>query len=188
MTELWRWRREQYDRLIQQGVLHENEPVELVGGQLMVSEPQGSQHAVAVSLAARALGQAFGSGWYVMTQLPVALDEESEPEPDATVVAGDPRDYRQQHPSRPALVVEVSESSLLFDRQHKGSLYARAGVSDYWIVNLIDRVLEVHRVPIPAPGAPFGWAFREMQQLGSGRSSSPLAVPSDRVAVADLLP
>src|SRR5262249_50725819 len=163
MSGTRRWTRKEYDRLIEQGFLHEDEPVELVDGQLMVSEPQGSQHAAGVSLVARALGRAIGLGWYVMVQLPLALDPDSEPEPDVAVVQGEPRDYRDEHPSRPVLVVEVADSSLSFDRQNKGSLYARAGVPDYWIVNLIDRVLEVHRAPTPASDALFGWTYRDVQ-------------------------
>lgn len=188
MTRTRHWTRKEYDRLIEHGFLHEDEPTELVGGQLMVSEPQGSEHAVGVSLVARALGRAFGPGWYVMVQLPIALDDESEPEPDVAVVAGDPRDYRDEHPSRPSLVVEVAESSLAFDREGKGGLYARARVPDYWIVDLIDRVLEVRREPAPSPGSPFGWAFSVVHRLGPERSISPLAIPQSVVAVADLLP
>jgi Uma2 family endonuclease len=188
MTRTRRWTRKEYDRLIEHGYLHEDEPVELVGGQLIVSEPQGSQHAVSVSLVARALRAAFGPNWYVMVQLPIALDADSEPEPDVAVATGDPRDYRQEHPSRPDLVVEIADSSLSFDRQDKGSLYARAGVPDYWIVDLIDRRLEVYRTPAPAPGAPFRWAYRDVQRLGPRGSVSPLAVPRVVVEVADLLP
>ena len=188
MSRTRRWTRKEYDRLIEQGFLHEDEPVELVGGQLMVSEPQGSQHAVCVSLVARALGRVFGPSWYVMVQLPIALDADSEPEPDIAVVPGDPRDYRDGHPSRPVLVVEVADSSLSFDRQNKGSLYARAGVPDYWIVNLIDRVLEVHRTPAPTSGALFGWTYSDVQQFGPRGSGSPLSLPRVAVAVIDLLP
>ena len=188
MTRTRRWTRREYDRLIEQGFLHEDEPVELVGGQLMVAEPQGSEHAVGVSLGARALGRAFGSNWYVMVQLPIALDDESEPEPDIAVVPGDPRDYRDAHPSRPVLVVEVAESTLSFDRQDKGGLYARARLQEYWIVNLVDRVLEVYRVPALTPGVPFGWAYQQVQRLGLQASVSPVAASGSMVAVADLLP
>ena len=79
------------------------------------------------------------------SQLPVALDDYSEPEPDAAVVPGDPRDYRASHPTSPVLVVEVAASRLAFDRRHTASLYARARITDYWVVNLVERVLEVHR-------------------------------------------
>ncbi len=102
----------------------------------------------------------------------MALDDESEPEPDISVVAGDPRDYRDAHPQRPALVVEVALSRLSFDREHKGSLYARAGIADYWIVNLPDRRVEVYRDPVPDAGAVFGWRY--------GRSGAPPPMRASR--------
>src|SRR5205085_348286 len=77
-------------------------------------------------------------GWIVRVQAPLALDDESAPEPDVAVVRGRHADYRSAHPTRAALIVEVAESSLTFDRVQKGSLYARAGIVDYWIVNLVD--------------------------------------------------
>ena len=79
--------------------------------------------------------------------------------PTLAVVSGSPRTYRDAHPSRAALVVEVSASSLDFDRDDKGSLYARAGIADYWIVNLVDRVVEVYRDPVPDAAAPYGWRY-----------------------------
>ena len=97
--------------------------------------------------------------------MPVALDAESAPEPDLVVVAGTRIDYRESHPARVALIVEVADSSLDFDRQPKGSLYARAGVEDYWIVNLIDRVVEMYRDPGPDASAPYGWRYRSAQTL-----------------------
>jgi Uma2 family endonuclease len=123
----------------------------------------------------------------VRGQGPLALDEESEPEPDLAVVPGSFRDYRSAHPSRPALVVEVAESSLLLDREHKGSLYARAGLADYWIVNLSERRLEIYREPAPDAGAAFGWRYRSVIVPEADAWVSPLARPSARVRVADLL-
>src|SRR5574341_1030335 len=142
-----RWKRVEYDRLIDTGFFQAGDPIELLGGQLVVAEPQGSDHFTAIRAVEEVLRKAFGAGWEVRTQGPVALDEESEPEPDVAVVPGSFRDYAAAHPSRPVLVVEVSESSLALDRHHKGSLYARAGLADYWIVNLTERVLEVYREP-----------------------------------------
>ena len=98
------------------------------------------------------------------------------------------RDYVLRHPSQPALLIEVSDSSLALDRHHKGSLYARAGVADYWIVNLIDGVLEVCREPGPDELAPFGWRFRRLAVLGREASVSPLALVGASIRVADLLP
>jgi len=184
---LRRWTRAEYDRLVDLGVLH-GEPVELIGGQLVVAEPQGSYHATAIGAVDDALRAALPPGWVVRARMPVALDDESEPEPDLAVVPGERADYRADHPARPALVVEVAESSLAFDREDKGSLYARGGVRDYWIVNLVERVLEVYRDPGPDPTAPYGWRYRAVERLGPAAVVSPLALPSVRLAVSDLLP
>ena len=183
-----RWKRIEYDRLIETGFFQPGDPIELIGGQLIVAEPQGSRHFAAVQAVEEALRTAFGAGWQVRGQGPVALDEESEPEPDVAVVPGSFRDYAAAHPSRPVLVVEVSESSPALDRHHKGSLYARAGLDDYWIVNLVDQVLEVHRDPGPDPTASFNWRYQSVEALERGASVSPLALPGARILVVDLLP
>jgi len=80
--------------------------------------------------------------------------------------------------SHPALVIEVAESSLDFDRGQKGSLYARAGIADYWIVNLVDRVLEVYRDPAPDASAPYGWGYRSRNVLGRAERIAPSILPS----------
>ena len=183
-----RWKRVEYERLIETGFFQPGDPVELVGGQLIVAEPQGSRHFAAIQAAEEALRSAFGPGWQVRGQGPLAVDEESLPEPDVAVVPGSFRDYVGGHPSRPTLVVEVSESSLALDREHKGSLYARAGFADYWIVNLVDRVLEVYREPGPDPAASLGWRYRSVTVLGREASVSPLALPSSHIRVVELLP
>jgi Uma2 family endonuclease len=182
------WTRKEYDELIKGGFFVEDEPIELLGGQLIVAEPKGSPHSAAVALAVEALRAAFGSGWLVRVQDPIALDAESEPEPDVAVVPGRARDYLAEHPACPALVVEVAESSLVFDRGHKGSLYARAGLADYWIVNLVDEVFEVYRGPALDRSAEFGWRYLDVQALRPGATVVPLARPDVTVAVADLLP
>ena len=104
------------------------------------------------------------------------------------VVPGAPEDYRGAHPSRPALTVEVAVSSLAIDRHHKGSLYARARLADYWILNLIDRVLEVYRDPIADAGAPFGWSYARTVTIPPSGRVAPLAALNATVAVEDLLP
>jgi len=145
--------------------------------------------ASASRLVTRALRDVFEEDlWIVDTQLPVALDEESEPEPDVTVTAGNPRDFLPSHPAHPVLVVEVAEASLALDREEKGSLYARARVPEYWILNLRDRVLEVYREPSRDASAPYGWAYGSRQSLAAGEHVAPDAAPSARIAVSDLLP
>jgi len=164
-----RWTRAEYDRMILKGVLDEDEPLELLDGRLVVREPESASHNAAIWLVQNALRRAFGRGWLVRGPAPLALDPASEPAPDLTVVRGSPRDYTRDHPARPALVVEVARTSLAKDRRMKSGLYARAGIADYWVVNLVDRVLEVYRDPVRRASARYGWKY-------------------DRIRVADLLP
>jgi Uma2 family endonuclease len=187
-TRTRRFSRAEYDRLIELGVFQPGEAIELIGGELMVAEPQGTAHYTAVVKTARALDAAFGSGWHARTQGPIGLDDDSEPEPDVAVVSGDPDDYSRAHPSRPVLTVEVSESSLALDRHHKGSLYARAGLEDYWVLNLVDRVLEVNREPTADAVAPFGWRYARREVFEASARVTPLAAPGSSIPVSQLLP
>jgi Uma2 family endonuclease len=121
----------------------------------------------------------------VRPQLPIALDPASEPEPDVCVVRGEPRDYLRSHPSRPVLIVEVAESGLNIARMVKARLYARAGIREYWIVDLKGRALEVYRRPTGRARVP---RYRSVRRLGPRESIAPLAAPRCRVRVASLLP
>ncbi len=96
--------------------------MELLGGQLIVAEPKGSEHATAVDMADDALRAVLPPGWIVRVQNPIALDDESAPEPDIAVVRGIRAAYRHAHPTRPALVIEVAESSLAFDRWRRAAI------------------------------------------------------------------
>ncbi len=182
------WTRVEYERLIDLGAFRPGERLELVGGALLVREPQGGPHATAVGLVEDALRQVFGAGWTVRAQSPIALDEDSEPEPDLAVVPGSRRDHSRAHPSHPVLVVEVADSSLAFDRGEKGSLYARAGIADYWILNLPDQALEVCRDPVVAPQAQYGHRYAATTTLGPRDAARPLAASTAAILVADLLP
>ena len=186
--QIRRWKRVEYEQLIEKGIFLPGERIELIDGLLVVAEPQSSLHFTAVRLVERALARAFGAGWDVRAQGPIALDDTSEPEPDVAVVRGELRDYVEAHPADPVLVVEISLTSLDFDRVHKSSLYARAGRPEYWIVDLVDRVLEVRRAPAPSPSAPYGWDYSTAEVLRPGESARPLAAPAAQIAVADLLP
>jgi Uma2 family endonuclease len=183
-----RWTRVEYERLIDVGIFQPGERLELLAGHLVVREPQDTPHATALGLVEDVLREVFGPGWVVRTQMPVALDDDSEPEPDVAVVPGSRRDYELEHPSRPVLVVEIADSSLAIDRTYKTSLYARAGVPEYWIVNLASDVLEVRRNPGASPEAPLGWGYGSLAVLVSGDTVSPLAAPTALIVVANLLP
>ena len=183
-----RWSRLEYDKLIEERFFRPDERLELLDGELIVREPQGTYHAAAFLLMRDALLRVFGPGFIVRDQLPVALDDVSEPEPDFSVVRGTIRDYLSGHPTAPVLLVEVAESSLTTDRRRKSSLYARANQPEYWILNVVDRVLEVYREPMRSTSAVYGWKYRSVRLLKSGASVSPLAAPRARIRVADLLP
>ena len=183
-----RWTRAEYDRLIALGLLHEDEGVELVGGELVCKEPQAARHAAAVLLVAEALRRAFGPGWQVRIQMPIALGSDSEPEPDVAVVEGGPGDFFDTHPTGAALVVEVAISSLGFDREEKASLYAQGGVPDYWILDVDGRRMEVRRNPRIDREAPSGWRHGAVRELGPDDQIVPLSAPGAAIGVAALLP
>ena len=157
--ETRRFSRAEYDKLIDLGLFRPGEAIELLG-----------------------------AAWYVRTQGPIGLDDESEPEPDVAVVPGGVEDYGRAHPSRVVLIVEVAETSLAVDREYKASLYARAGVPDYWILNLVDRMLEIYREPRADAAAPFGWSYGRSGIIGPRASVTPLEVSGSSVPVSQLLP
>jgi Uma2 family endonuclease len=175
----------EYEALVERGVLDEDDRIELLDGRLVFREPQSSRHAAACLRIRIALDRAFGRGYHVRPQFPIALDDASEPEPDVVVVRGRIEDYLGAHPTSPVLVVEVSDSSLARDRHRKARLYARAGVPDYWIANLQAGVLEVYRDPRRT--ARGRWRYATVRMLKVGAIVSPLAAPRARLRVADLL-
>ena len=183
-----RYTRAEFERLVDLSVRPLGEPLELIGGELVNAEPQGPAHYTAIRKTVRALGAAFGPDWEVRQEGPLALDDDSEPEPDVAVVPGQPDDYALAHPSRAVLAVEVAESSLRVDRLHKGSLYARAGLADYWVLNLVARVLEVYREPVADAASPFGWRYARREALDVAAQVTPLAAPGSSIAVSQLLP
>ena len=117
----------------------------------------------------------------------MALDDESEPEPDVAVVPGTAREYWDAHPSRPVLVVEVADFSIALDREHKASLYARAGVPDCWIVSIGEGTVEIYREPVPSSDAQYGWRYAEVRCLGRGATITPVVLPTVSIPVSDLL-
>jgi Uma2 family endonuclease len=183
-----RWTRKEYQKLGELGILPEDEAVELIDGRLIVAEPKGAPHATIVARTASVLRRAFGDDWFVRQQDPIALDEASEPEPDVVVVPGADLDYFEDHPARPGLVVEVADTSLYYDRGHKGSAYARAGLPDYWVVNLVDWRIEVYRRPVSDNSAELGWRYLDVGVFTAGAAVVPLARPDVTIGVSDILP
>ncbi len=180
------WSRKEYDRLITEGMFHPEERLELIEGEIIQLSPQGSRHATAVILVENALRSIFSNNYVIRVQLPLAISSASEPEPDLAVVTGTPRDYRDEHPTTAELVVEISDTTLAYDRTSKTELYAQAGIQEYWILNLVDRQLEVHRQP--TTGKTSTQSFETHETKTPLETISPLQAPQQPIVIADLLP
>jgi Uma2 family endonuclease len=170
--------RAEYEELVRRGALDEAR-VELIEGRIVSMSPIGQEHVYSVSRLARLLIQALGDDRaQVRVQGPLIAPNESEPEPDVAVVA--PGDYLDAHPQTALLVIEVAESSLSRDRD-KARLFAAAGVTEYWIVNLRAGCVEVYR----EPGAQ---GYAKVTRHARGDVLRPLSFEDVSVAVADILP
>ena len=180
-TSPYRLSRAEYDRAVEAGVFEPDARLELIDGALLAMTPQGSRHAAAVSLTARELRKVFGDRVEIRIQSPLALGDDSEPEPDVAVVPGSARDYRDRHPAEAMLVVEVADTSLHRDRTVKPRLYARAGIPEYWLISLPDARVEVHREAVAG-----GYARRSIHR--AGETIAPVARPGTAIDVDDLLP
>ena len=162
---------------------------ELIEGEIVDMAPQLARHYVALRLVTEALRAVFREGYDIRPQGPLRLGRKSEPEPDVAVVKGDLRSHiGRGHPTSAVLIVEVSDSSLGYDRSAKASLHAKHGIRDYWIVNLVDNVVEVRRNPIIDADAEFGWSYSNHLTARPGEKLSPLVKPRSSVGVNDLLP
>ena len=118
--------------------------------------------------------------------MPLALDPDSEPKPDIAVVLGSPRDYRDAHPTSAELIVEVADSTLAYDRERKAKLYAQAGIQECWILNLLDRQLEIYRQPKSVPASTPSYNNHEVKT--SSETIIPCRGPQKSIVIADLLP
>jgi Uma2 family endonuclease len=138
-----RWAKSEYHQAADLGWF-EGQRVELLEGEVIEMAPQRDGHAYAVRLAAAACQKRWGATHTILVQMPLNLSPDSEPEPDVAVVKGSLREVRK-HPTEAALVVEVADTTLAFDRGRKADLYARHQIGEYWIVNLVDRQIEIYR-------------------------------------------
>lgn len=171
---------DQYHDLIRAGTLSEADPVELLEGILLYKMPKNPPHAAVTTAVRETIALVLLAEFHVRSQEPVTLPD-GEPEPDGAVVRGRSKDYMLRHPGPEdvPLIIEVADSSLDRDRGIKLRSYARAGIAEYWIVNLIDRQVEVYTDPDPqAAGGP---AYRQRAVYGPG-DSVPLVIAGALVA------
>lgn len=181
------WTREEYYRMGELGFFH-GQRVELLEGEIVVLSPQKAEHYSTSFRIMELLRVAFATGHHVRLQGPIDFGQHSEPEPGLAVVVGDWSQYATHHPQMAVLIVEVSENSLGYDRNRKASLYARAGIADYWIVNLVNHQLEVRRDSRPDPSQHYGHGYATINIFVPPAVINPLAAPQVSLAVADLLP
>lgn len=182
-VEEHRWTRWDYERLAAQGFFRPGQRVELVEGVIYDMAPQNSLHSTAFRLTQEALRSAFPpeAGYEIRGQLPLALGDDSEPEPDLAVVPGGIRDYVDSHPTTALLVVEIADSSLLHDRKKKIPLYARFGIQEAWLCRLAGRTFEIYRDPENG-------IYQTRLILRAGDRVSPVCRPEASLEIADLLP
>lgn len=177
-----------YQRMIEAGILDANDQVELLEGYVVLKMPRDPEHDGTIDLVKAALGGLLPAGWFLRVQQAIT-GIDSQPEPDIAIVRGGPRTYLSRHPGPTdiGLIVEIANSSLVRDRQDKARIYAGAGIAVYWIVNLVDRRIEVYTQPSGPTAAP---AYAACQYFQPG-DAVPLVLDGTAlgpVPAADLLP
>ncbi|MDB5355641.1 MAG: Uma2 family endonuclease [Phycisphaerales bacterium] len=183
-AQRFRWTGDEFDRASERGTF-DGRRVEVVDGDLLELPPMNDPHAQSIQLITSALSAIFPPTQFTLrVQCPMRLGE-SRPLPDFVVVAGTPRQI-VQHPTTALLVIEVSDTTLDFDRIDKARLYAAHGIPDYWIINLRGKCVEVRRNPFGAEvGDP---QYGEVRVYSTSQALSPLAAPQAVLKVSDLLP
>jgi Uma2 family endonuclease len=177
------WSRTDYEDLVARGIFGPEDKLELLGGHLITMSPQKTPHATAIRKVRHYLQSVFNPETHLVdSQAPLALDDRSEPEPDVAVFRGTISDFADHHPTaaETVLVIEIADTSLQYDRTRKLPAYARAGIPEYWILNLSDRTLELFREPS-------GDTYLHTEIL----SQNELASPRDKdlqSLISDLLP
>jgi Uma2 family endonuclease len=183
----YRWTREEYLQMIDLGWFADKR-VELIRGEVIEMPSQYDLHLAAIIKGLDALRLAFGSGYTVRPQGSLDLSPHGIPDPDLAVTVGSLAGVARTIAKSALLVVEVSDSSLAYDRNHKAPLYSAGGIADYWIVNLVQCQLEVYRDPVADSTQLFGFRYNSRMILDPADVVSPLAAPQASIAVADLLP
>ena len=173
------WDRETYERMIDAGLFPPHSHAELINGKIIDMSPQGTVHYTVLTLLEAILRKTFGTGHIIRTQAPFIVSDDSEPEPDIAVVTGSPRNYLHEHPSKAKLLVEISDTTLKYDRETKNGLYATGGIPEYWVVNLKENCVEVFR-------APRNGRYTELKSYYTGESITPVNA-AGAVDVAEFL-
>ncbi|MGO8670159.1 MAG: Uma2 family endonuclease [Capsulimonadaceae bacterium] len=182
----WRWTWEDVVAMAAAGIISRDERVELIDGEVMVLAPIGNEHLATTGRILRVLfpmRDAFGPEYTILQEVPIRIASEYRPQADLVIIREslDEVATRGVSPSDVRLVIEVSDSTLSIDRNAKSLDYSRVGIPEYWIVNLRDRRLEVHREPT-------GGGYSTLLAYKPGDSVTPVFAPKIEIAVSDILP
>jgi Uma2 family endonuclease len=172
----------EYRRMVEAGILSENDRVELIDGEVFEMSPIGEPHAACVGRLTQTITLLLLRSAIVWVQNPIVLNDYSEPQPDVAVLKPRADFYGQAHP-RPAdvwLVIEVSDTTLEYDRKVKVPLYARAGITEMWVVNLPEERIEVYAHPT-------GGVYQTITSYGRGEKVQSRSLAALRVNVAEVL-
>lgn len=181
-----RWTREEYYRLAEQGWF-QNQRVELIDGEIIQLSPPSPPHSFSSDEIRDIFQSIFGDGYWVRMQLPLSCGDFSEPEPDVSVVRGSRKDFQKAHPKSAVLVVEVSRTSLDYDKNTKPQLYAAMGVPEYWVLDLVHRQLIVHRQPVRDESNSDS-RYGSVTVLNEEDTVAPLEKPTVSIAVGAMFP
>ncbi len=182
-----RWTCDAFHSLCSTGVFSGRKAI-LIDGVIITMAMPDPPHNTSLTITHELLQRVFTAGHYVRNQQAFDVGTNNDPGPDLAVVPGTARDYSNRQATAAVLIVEVSDSTLFMDTTTKAELYATAGVEDYWVIDIENRVLLVFRDPVPLPAGLGATAYRTHFTLGPADSISPLAAPNTSIAVADLLP
>ena len=182
-SNLRMWTTEEYHRMAETGILNEDERVELLEGKIIWMSAKGTAHSSAVGRTDRLLQKCLGNQAWISIQDPVTLNQHSEPEPDIAIVKIDPLDYADHHPTpgEVYLIIEVADSSLKFDCETKGKVYAQEKIADYWVLDVLNRQLYVFREPSEE-------GYQTKAILDENSTISPLQFPDLQISILSMLP
>ncbi|HLP92167.1 MAG TPA: Uma2 family endonuclease [Nostocaceae cyanobacterium] len=177
------WTVEDYHRMAEAGIFEPGERVELLEGKIIWMIAKGTAHRSALGITDHLLKNRLRGLAWVAIQDPVKLNDRSEPEPDIAVLKIDPLNYADHHPtpSEVYLIIEVADSSLKFDTEIKAEAYAKAGIKDYWVLDVVNRELWMFRNPTPT-------GYENKVILSEQEIVSPLDFPDLQILISDMLP
>lgn len=185
-VERLKWTCEKFESVGESGAF-DGLNVILVDGEILTMPIASPAHDRAISIILLVLLRSFGDAYFPRVQSGLPLWGNTNLVPDLAFVAGSPKDF-VGHPTSASLIVEVAVSSLSFDLGEKANLYAKAGIGDYWVIDVEALQLHVHRGPIANSAAPHGFCYSSVQVLNPADRIAPLAAPESSILVGDLLP